>query len=348
MSLKSGPVMARRTVLGALATSPLWLQNAWAASSSQSMKISHQFPGGSVTEGDFRDRLCRMFAAEVEKHTRGSLKFSIYADSALMPANSQFGALKKGGLELALVPLSYAAADAPEANIGLMPGLVTSYAQGYGWKNAEVGRELTRILADQGLVIVSWIWQAGGVASRGAPILSPEDVRGLKVRGGSREMDLILQEAGGTVVNGPSNDIHGAMKSGALDAAFTSSTSLISFRLQDVSRSLTTPRGGGYWFMLEPLLMSKTVFDRLHKDQQAAIMKVGADMEKFALRMAQADDAAVANVYSRVGARVVDMDNEALRKWQDMARTTAWRDFSARSDTCAKLLALAEKSIAAL
>jgi TRAP-type C4-dicarboxylate transport system substrate-binding protein len=299
-------------------------------------------------EGDFRDRLCRMFAASVEKRTRGSLKFSIYPNASLMAPNVQFGALKKGGLDLALVPLSYAAAESPEANIGLMPGLVTSYAQGYGWKNAEVGKELSRILADQGLVVISWIWQAGGVASRGAPIVSPEDARGMKVRGGSREMDLILQEAGATIVNVPSNDIHAAMKSGALDAAFTSSTSLMSFRLQDVSRSLTTARRGGYWFMLEPLLMSKTVFDRLHKDQQAAIMAVGADLEKFALRMAESDDAAVATVYAHAGARVLDMDGETLKKWQDMARTTAWADFSGRSENCAKLLALAEKSIVAM
>jgi TRAP-type C4-dicarboxylate transport system substrate-binding protein len=312
------------------------------------MKISHQFPGGSIMEGDFRDRLCRMFAASVEKRTRGSLKFSIYPNAALMAPNAQFGALKKGSLDLALVPLSYAADEAPEANIGLMPGLVTSYAQGYGWKHAAVGKELTRILAEQGLVIVSWIWQAGGVASRGAPIVAPEDARGLKVRGGAREMDLILQEAGATIVNLPSNDIHAAMKSGALDAAFTSSTSLISFRLHDVARSLTTARGGGYWFMLEPLLMSKTVFDRLNKDQQAAVTAVGAELEAFALRMAQGDDAVLANVYARAGARVVDMNADTLRKWQDMARTTAWADFSSRSENCARLLALAEKSIVAL
>jgi TRAP-type C4-dicarboxylate transport system substrate-binding protein len=346
MSLKTGPMSARRTLLGAIASSPLWLGSAWAAS--QSMKISHQFPGGSVMEGDFRDRLCRMFAADVEKRTRGSLKFSIYPNASLMAPNAQFGALRKGGLDLALVPLSYAAAESPEANIGLMPGLVTSYAQGYGWKNAEVGKELSRILAEQGLVVISWIWQAGGVASRGAPIVAPEDARGMKVRGGSREMDLILQEAGATIVNVPSNDIHGAMKSGALDAAFTSSTSLMSFRLQEVSRSLTTARRGGYWFMLEPLLMSKTVFDRLHKDQQVAIMAVGADLEKFALRMAQSDDAAVASVYAHAGARVLDMDGETLKKWQEMARTTAWADFGGRNENCAKLLALAEKSIVAI
>ena len=146
----------------------------------------------------------------------------------------------------------------------------------------------------------------------------------------------------------PSNEIQAALRSGALDAALTSSTSLISFRLHESAKSLTTARGGSYWFMFEPLMMSRTVFDRLGKQQQAAIMAVGADLEKFALRAAQADDAAVASVYQRAGAKVTDMNAESLRQWQAVARTTAWREFSERSDNCAKLMALAEQSIVVL
>jgi len=346
MSVINRSAMTRRTVLGALATSPLWLQSAWAQPAN--LVISHQFPGGNIAQGDFRDRLCRMFAAEVEKHTRGGVKFSIHSDSSLMQPNAQFGALRSGKLDMALVPLSYAGTEAPEANIGLMPALVTSYEQGYGWKNAPVGRELARILGEQGLVIVSWIWQAGGVASRDKPIVNPEDVRGLKVRGGSREMDMLLRDAGATVIDMPSNKIYAAMQSGALDAALTSSTSLISFRLQEAARSLTTARGGSYWFMFEPLLMSRSVFERLTKAQQDAVMKVGADMEAFAMKAARIDDAAVVSVYRGVGAQVVDMTPEALRSWQHVARTTAWKDFAARNSNCAKLMALAEQSIAAL
>jgi TRAP-type C4-dicarboxylate transport system substrate-binding protein len=335
--------MTRRTVLGAIATAPLWFQAASAQSTN--LKISHQFPSASLMEGDFRDRLCRQFAADVEKRTRGTVKFAIYPNSSLMKTNAQFSAMRKGALDLSLVPLSYAGGELPEVNIGLMPGLVTTYEQGYSWKNAEVGKELARILADKGIVIVSWIWQAGGVASRGKPILEPEDARGLKVRGGSREMDLILKEAGAAVVSVPSNEIYAAMQTGAMDAALTSSTSLISFRLEEVSKSLTSARGGAYWFMFEPLLMSKSVFDRLTKEQQAAIMAVGADLEAFARKAAQDDDAAVVAVYQKTGARTADLSQATIRKWQDIARATAWKDYGERNANCAKLLALAEKTL---
>ena len=332
----------RRTLLGAIAAAPVFsLSDVWAAP--KTLKISHQFPGGSATEGDFRDRLCHLFATEVEKKTKGALKFEIYPGSSLMKTNSQFSAMRKGALDLSLVPLSYAGGEVPEVNIGLMPGLVTSYDQGYAWKNAAVGKELARILSEKGIVVVSWIWQAGGMASRGKPIVEPEDAKGLKVRGGSREMDLILKDAGAAVVSVPSNEIYAAMQTGAMDAALTSSTSLISFRLEEVSKGLTSGRGKSYWYMFEPLMMSKAIFDNLSKDEQAAIMSVGAELEAYARKSAQQDDSAVAAVYQRTGAKVVDLSDATVKKWQAIARRTAWKDYAAHNANCAKLLALAEK-----
>lgn len=333
----------RRTVLGALASGPLWMHSAWAQTAT--LKISHQFPGGTINEGDFRDRLVRMFAAQVEKRSKGALKFEIYPGSSLMKTNAQFSAMRKGALDMSLVPLSYAGGEVPEVNIGLMPGLVTSYEQGYSWKNAEVGKELNRLLLEKGIVVLSWIWQAGGVASRSKPIVEPEDAKGMKVRGGSREMDLILKAAGAAVVTLPSNEIYAAMQTGAMDAALTSATSLISFRLEEVSKALTTGRGGAYWFMFEPLMMSKASFDRLSKEQQALVMAVGAEMEAFARNSAQADDAAVAVVYQKAGAKVVDLTPATVKKWQAIARSTAWKDYGEKNANCAKLLALAEKTL---
>lgn len=337
--------LTRRHFLGTLAAAPLAaaMPAAWAQTAS--LKISHQFPGGTLTEGDFRDRLVRMFAQQVNERTKGALKFEIYPGSSLMKTNAQFSALRKGALDMSLVPLNYAGGEVPETNIGLMPGLVTSYQQGAAWKNAEVGKELARVLGEKGVVIISWIWQAGGVASRSKPIVDPSDVKGMKVRGGSREMDLILKEAGAAVVTLPSNEIYAAMQTGAMDAAMTSSTSFMSFRLEEVAKALTTGRDKAYWYMFEPLMMSKAVFERLPKDQQAVIMAVGAEMEQFATKAAQADDIAVAQVYQKAGAKVVDLNAEVVKKWQDIARNTAWKDFAGRNASCAKLLALAEKTV---
>jgi TRAP-type C4-dicarboxylate transport system substrate-binding protein len=335
-------ITRRRLVAGAIAV-PIALAGARAvAQSPTTLKISHQFPGGTIDSGDFRDRLVRRFAADVEKRTNGALKFDIYPNASLVKVNSQFSALRKGALDLSLVPISYSGGEVPETNIGLLPALVPSYDVGSKWKNAEVGKFLSQILADKGVVVVTWVWQAGGVASRTKPLVTPEDAKGMKVRGGSREMDMMFKNAGASVLSLPSNEIYAAMQTGAMDAALTSSTSLISFRLEEVSKGLTTGRSKSYWFMFEPLLMSKQIFDKLPKAQQDAIMAVGADLEKFAVDSAKADDQAVANVYIKAGAKVADLDDAALAKWQALAKPV-WKDYADKNENCAKLLALAQK-----
>jgi len=135
------------------------------------------------------------------------------------------------------------------------------------------------------------------------------------------------------------------MQTGAVDAAMTSSTSLISFRLEEVSKHLTTGRGKAYWYMFEPLVMSKTIFDGLPKDLQSAVMAVGADLEKFALEGAKADDQLLASVYQKAGAKVYDLSDASVKRWQTIARDTAWKDFAERNERSAKMMKLAEQTL---
>jgi len=124
------------------------------------------------------------------------------------------------------------------------------------------------------------------------------------------------------------------MQTGAMDAAMTSSTSLISFRLEEVAKSLTTGRNGAYWFMFEPLMMSKQIFDALPQAQRDLLMTVGAEMEAFAMEEAKKD-----------GDLVVDLTPASIKKWQDLARETAWKHYASKNAGSAKLLALAEQTL---
>ena len=171
--------IARRTVLTGLIAAPAIIaaSRRGLAADAKVLKISHQFPGGTIDQGDFRDRMVRLFAQEVEKKTNGALKFEIYPGSSLMKTNSQFSALRKGALDLSLYPLAYAGGEVQEVNIGLMPCLVTSYDQGLAWKKAPIGVELAKLLDDKGVKILTWIWQAGGTASRAGAVVAPDDVK---------------------------------------------------------------------------------------------------------------------------------------------------------------------------
>ena len=132
--------ISRRSVLASALAAPAIAASTrlGSAAPAQTLKISHQFPGGTIDEGDFRDRLCRKFAAELEKRTDGAIAAQVYPNSSLMKTVAQFSAVRKGVLDLSLYPISYAGGEFAELNIGLMPGLVSSYKQGGAWKQAQV------------------------------------------------------------------------------------------------------------------------------------------------------------------------------------------------------------------
>ena len=95
--------------------------------------------------------------------------------------------------------------------------------------------------------------------------------------------------------------------------------------------------------MLEPIMMSKTIFDAMPADQRDLLMAVGSDLEAFGQKGAKEDDLRVEQIFGKAGAKVQQLDEANLRKWRDIARDTAWKDFAAKSETCADLLKMAEQ-----
>ncbi len=336
-------IITRRVAVRSLFAAPALLRAPSVRAAARTLRISHQYPGGTLEQGDFRDRLIRRFADAVQTRTDGELRFEVHPNASLVKASAQFPALCSGKLDLATFPLApNAGMEVPEANIGLMPCLVTTYEQGMAWKTHPVGQELMSVLEKRGVKFVSWIWVAGSTASRTVPIVQPEQLKGMRIRGGSREMDLMLKAAGGISNSLPSNEIYSAMQAGSLDAAVTSSSSIISFRLHEVSKAVTVGGTGSFWFMLHPLLISKQVFDSLPAAHQRAITEVGAEMEPFGVDAAQEDDERLSREYIAAGRVSRDMDETAIDKWRVLAEATAWKDFAARSASCAGLLKLAE------
>src|ERR1700710_1903303 len=142
--------ITRRHVLAGAIAAPAIIGSARRGSAAtRIIKISHQFPGGTETEGDFRDRLCRKFASELEKRTDKSIVGQVYPNSSLMKTVVQFSAVCKGVLDMSLYPISYAGGEFAELNIGMLPGLVSSYQQGTAWKNSAVGQKFAAFLAEK-------------------------------------------------------------------------------------------------------------------------------------------------------------------------------------------------------
>lgn len=299
------------------------------AGSPMTLKISHQWPGGSIDKGDFRDRLCRIFAKKVEEKTGGALKFEIYPSSVLFKPTPQYDAMLKGALDLSVFPLDYAAGKVPQFSITLMPCIVKDHNQAMRWKDAPIGKEIEKLCEQNGMKIIAWAWCGGGIASRVKSIKLPTDLKGLKVRAAGKFFETMLYKGGNAAITSmPSSEIYFALQTGVLDACITSSSSFESYRLYEQVQHYTSPRNTTIWYMFEPLVMSTISFKKLSPDQQKAIVDVGREMEKFNLEEAIKDDSEVTNLFKAKGVAVHDMTVDDLKVWLEVSKKTAWKEFS--------------------
>src|SRR5258708_8042983 len=118
-------ISRRRVVAGRLSAPAIVASTRLgSAAPAQTLKISHQFPGGTIDDGDFRDRLCRKFAAHLEKPTNGALATQVYPNSSLMKTVAQFSAGRKGVLHLSLYPISHGGVHIVQLTHDPMPGMV--------------------------------------------------------------------------------------------------------------------------------------------------------------------------------------------------------------------------------
>ena len=305
------------------------------------LKMSHQWPGGTIDKGDFRDRLCRLFAKEMEEQTKGAVKFEIHPSSALFKPVPQYDAMLKGALDMSVYPLDYASGKVPQFSITLMPCIVKDHAQAMRWKDAPIGKELEKICEDAGIKFITWAWCAGGLATKDKQVILPEQIKGLKIRAAGKYVEEMLHSAGAAISSMPSSEIYFAIQTGILDACVTSSSSFYSYRLYEQVKYYTSPRNHTFWFMLEPLVMSMKTFARLTPEQQKIAISIGKKLEKFALEETIKDDAQVTDYFKEKGVIVHDMTAKELEEWSKVAKESAWKTFAQKVKGGQKLLDMA-------
>ncbi len=288
------------------------------------LKASHQWPGG---KGDVRDEMVQMIARDVNAANVG-IKIRVYPAKSLYKPKEQWGAMTKGELDITAFPLAYAGGRHPEFNLTLMPGLVKNHDHARRLNKSRFMKRIKEIMNDANVMVLADTWLAGGFVSKKKCILNPEDAKGQTFRAAGKAFNEMLAGAGASITSMPSSEIYSALQTGVLDGANTSSASLVSYRIYEQVKCLTAPGKNALWVMYEPILMSKTSFNKLNKKQQAVLMKASRKAEKFAYQGAIDADKKLIATYKKAGVKIVTMSAKQVAKWRVIADRTSYKNFS--------------------
>jgi TRAP-type transport system periplasmic protein len=295
-----------------------------AAQAQVTLRASHQFPGG---KHDVRDDMVQMIAQEVGKANVG-ITVQVYPGASLFKPNQQWNAMADGQLDISLFPLDYASGKVPTFSATLMPGLIRNQERAKRINDSNFMKMIRAEIEKHGVIVLSDAWFAGGMAGKDHCIKEPKDLAGMKFRAAGPTFAAMWQAAGASIVTPPSNEIYNAFQTGVVTGTDTSLGTFASTRLYEVTKCLTAGGANALWFMYEPVLMSKKNFEKLNKQQQAAVIKAGKDAQKFYEAKAEEVNQEAIKAFKDHKVEVVSLNDAEFNSWLDLARKSSYAKFA--------------------
>lgn len=306
-----------------------------ATASATELRLSHQW-----STSDVRHKVAQIVADEVEK-ANVDLTIKIFPSKSLFKPREQYKPLSRGQLDMTVFPLSYAGGQRPEFNLTLMPGLVKNHDHAARLNESAFMGELEKLMAEDDVRVVVHGYLAGGFVGKDKCITKPEDVAGLQTRAAGKAFEQMLAQAGASIASMASSELYNALQTGVLQAANTSSSSFVSYRIYEQVKCYTPAGDVALWFMYQPLLMNKSVYEGLNDAQRAAIDAGAAKAQAFYLEEAKKEDAASVEVFKKAGVEIANMTPEEFNAWREIAKASSYKNFVENVPDGQKLLDMA-------
>jgi TRAP-type C4-dicarboxylate transport system substrate-binding protein len=208
-----------------------------------------------------------------------------------------------------------------------MPGLVKNHDHAARLNDSPFMEAFEAKMAEDDVMTLVHGYLAGGFAGKDKCITKPADVEGLQTRAAGKAFEQMLAGAGASIASMSSADIYNAMQTGVLNAANTSSSSFVSYRIYEQVACYTPAAEVALWFMYQPLLMNKSKFESLTEEQQQALLEASAKAEAFYLEEAKKQDAESVQVFRDAGVEIATMTQEDFNAWRDIAKETSYKSF---------------------
>lgn len=170
------------------------------------------------------------FARDVERTTAGALKISVHPNNTLFKLGDILHAVQEGKAAAGETIMTSMVGDMPITGADAIPFVVNSYADARRLWNLQ--RPLIeKHFAARGLLPLYAVpWPPQGLFTI-APMQSPADFRGTRMRTYNQSTQRIAQMLGATAVDVPMVEVNQALSSGKMDSMITSAVTGVENRV---------------------------------------------------------------------------------------------------------------------
>ncbi len=260
------------------------------------------------------------FKNEVEKASNGDIAVEIYDSAQLYKDKEVPQAVGSGAIEMGSTPLTRFVGDIPAVDIFYLPFLFNSekLMREATAKGSPVRAPLDEAILKTGNRVL-W-WQAYGnmvLLSNDAPIKTPADIKGKKVRVFSKTLGTWIEAAGGvpTLVSGSEQYL--AYQRGTVDVGMSAISGVRARSLWEVMNTITRTNNAGVEFIV---IINDKFWQNLPDDQKAIIEAAAAKADAQARDQLSAMEAAGFEEAKKHGMTIYDPTPEEVDAWKSAAQ----------------------------
>ena len=169
-------------------------------------------------------------------------------------------------------------------------------------------------------IIGTWVHGPGALHTS-KPVMKPEDLNGLKIRGGSRMVNQLLEILGATPIGMPVTEIPSALSKGVIDGATIPWEVTGSLKVPELVHNHTEFEGPAIYNLTFVLAMNKAKYDSLPDDLKAVIdANSGRDFSIFAGGVMQDSDGPAREAAVAANNNIITISAEDAKLWEEQAR----------------------------
>ncbi|MDH3320340.1 MAG: TRAP transporter substrate-binding protein DctP [Betaproteobacteria bacterium] len=310
---------------------------AGAQAADYTMRLSHQFPPAHHSAKNMEQ-----FAADVKANTQGKVEVQIFGAAQLYKPNQHHAAVAGGKIESAIVLSFQWGGTIPEMNVTIIPYFMSSVDKMKKFPGSQAAKMLDAKMLEKGVKNIAWLVDAndGIFTSAKAPLIKPEDFKGVKIRGLSKLWDEGLVAVGAAPSSMPGSEVYQALQTGVIDAGFTGVQAAHSRRFYEVQKFGVA---SNIILAYDNLIVNPEWWDKLPADVKQGILDA---LDKAEARVMPASDAIPAEHLQQLrdkGMNVTELSAAQKKVMADAMQPAVLKAFSSSSPDAPRLLELINK-----
>jgi TRAP-type transport system periplasmic protein len=231
-------------------------------------------------------------------------------------------ALRSGSLDMSANSQGAVSNVVPEYAAFGMPFLFPTLKAAWTTLDGPVGKELAQKSEEKGLVVLGY-WDNGirHMSNSKKPILTPDDLKGLKMRTPPDPVTVdIMTAVGASAQQIKFSELYVALQQGVVDGQENPLVNIYASKLHEVNKFISLT---GHKYEMTPFLMSKRTWDKLGAAERKAIQEAAADATALQRKLAAEADAKLEGDLKAAGVRVDKVDQAPFVKATESV-TTKW------------------------